>query len=100
MTLLSKRIIYQSELDGGAAIIVPSPNCPFTIEELALKEVPAGKPYVIVDVEDIPSDRSFRNAWEADVSNPHGYGLGHEAFVALKKAEEAAAEETTVEVIQ
>jgi len=25
---------------------------------------PAGKPYKIVDVTDIPSDRIFRNAWE------------------------------------
>ena len=35
-----------------------------TIEEIAAKDVPAGKPYQIVDVADIPSDRTFRNAWE------------------------------------
>ena len=35
-----------------------------TIEELAAKDVPSGKPYKIVDVSDIPTDRTFRNAWE------------------------------------
>jgi hypothetical protein len=35
-----------------------------TIEELAAKVVPAGKPYQIVDVSDIPTDRTFRDAWE------------------------------------
>lgn len=92
MTLSTKRIVYQSEVDGRAAIIVPANGCPFTIEELALKDVPAGRPFVIVDVEDIPSDRSFRNAWEADISEPHGYGIGHDAFFALKAAEEVAEE--------
>jgi hypothetical protein len=31
---------------------------------IAAKDVPAGKPFQIVDVADIPSDRTFRNAWE------------------------------------
>jgi hypothetical protein len=35
-----------------------------SIEEIALKDVPEGKPYKIVDVSDIPTDRTFRNAWE------------------------------------
>jgi hypothetical protein len=35
-----------------------------TIEEIAAKDVPAGKPFKIVDVSEIPSDRTFRNAWE------------------------------------
>ena len=34
------------------------------IEWIAVKDVPAGKPYQIVDVADIPSDRTFRDAWE------------------------------------
>jgi uncharacterized protein (DUF4213/DUF364 family) len=44
--------------------IVPAAECGLTIEEIAAKDVPAGKPYKIVDVADIPSDRTFRNAWE------------------------------------
>ena len=34
------------------------------IEWIAAKDVPEGKPFKIVSVEDIPSDRTFRNAWE------------------------------------
>jgi hypothetical protein len=59
---MNKRIIYPTD-DGGVSIIVPSPNCGLTIEEIAAKDVPAGKPYEIVDAADIPSDRTFRNAW-------------------------------------
>ncbi|MDX1399527.1 MAG: hypothetical protein R3204_13460 [Oceanospirillum sp.] len=32
--------------------------------ELAMKDIPEGKPYQIVDVSEIPSDRTFRDAWE------------------------------------
>lgn len=59
----NQRIIYPIE-NGGVAVIVPAPECGLTIEEIADKDVPAGKPYKIVDVSDIPSDRTFRNAWE------------------------------------
>lgn len=60
---MNQRIIYPSD-DGGVSIIIPAPECGLSIEEIALKDVPEGKPYKIVDVSDIPSDRSFRNAWE------------------------------------
>jgi len=58
----NKRIIYPND-EGGVSIIVPSDNCGLTVEEIAAKDVPAGKAYQIVDVADVPSDRSFRNAW-------------------------------------
>lgn len=58
-----KRIIYPTD-DGGVAIITPVPDCGLTIEQIAAKDVPAGKPFKIVDVADIPTDRTFRNAWE------------------------------------
>jgi len=60
---MNQRIIYPTD-DGGVSVIVPSPNCELTIEQIAAKDVPAGKPYKIVDVSDIPSDRTFRDAWE------------------------------------
>jgi hypothetical protein len=59
------RIIYNQD-NGVVAVIVPAPECGLTIEEIAAKDVPAGKPYKIVDVTDIPADRTFRNAWQAD----------------------------------
>ncbi len=59
---MNKRIIYPND-DGGVAVIIPA-DCGLTIEEIAAKDVPAGKSFKIVDVADIPSDRTFRNAWE------------------------------------
>ena len=59
---MNSRIIYPTD-DGGVAIIIPAPECGLTIEEIAAKDVPAGKPYKIVDVADIPTERLFRNAW-------------------------------------
>ena len=59
---MNQRIIYPTD-DGGVAILVPA-DCGLTIEEIAAKDVPAGKPYKIVNVSDIPTDRTFRNAWE------------------------------------
>lgn len=56
------RIIYPTD-EGGVAVIVPAPECGLTIEEIAAKDVPEGKPFKIVDVADIPTDRLFRGAW-------------------------------------
>ena len=60
---MNSRIIYPTD-DGGVAIIVPATECGLTIEQIAAKDVPAGKEYKIVDVADIPTERLFRNAWE------------------------------------
>lgn len=34
------------------------------LQWIAEKDVPAGKQFKIVDIADIPEDRTFRNAWE------------------------------------
>lgn len=60
---MDKRIIYPND-DGGVSVIIPAPECGLTIEQIAAKDVPAGKPYKIVDVAEIPTDRTFRAAWE------------------------------------
>ncbi len=60
---MNQRIIYPTD-DGGVAVIIPAPDCSLTIEEIAAKDVPSGKPFKIVDATDIPEDRTFRNAWE------------------------------------
>ncbi len=57
------RVIYPTD-DGGVAVIIPAAECGLTIEEIAAKDVPAGKPFKIIDAADIPTDRTFRNAWE------------------------------------
>jgi hypothetical protein len=55
---MNQRIIYPTD-DGGVAIIIPAASI-----EAAMKDIPEGKPYKIVNVSDIPTDRTFRNAWE------------------------------------
>jgi hypothetical protein len=55
---MNQRILYPTD-DGGVAIIVPAESI-----EAALKDVPEGKPFKIVDVSEIPTDRTFRAAWE------------------------------------
>lgn len=64
---MPKRIIYQTN-EGGVAVIIPTPEAleQYGIEAIALKDVPAGKPFKIVDTLDVPSDRTFRAAWEVD----------------------------------
>jgi hypothetical protein len=58
-----KRIIYPRS-DGGVDIVIPVPTSGMTIEQLIEQVVPPNTPYKIVDVSDIPQDRTFRNAWE------------------------------------
>lgn len=61
--MTNQRIIFQNE-SGGVSVVIPSGELP--IEDVAKKDVPAGIPYEIVNVDDIPSDRFFRNAWKAN----------------------------------
>ena len=57
------RIIYPTQ-EGGVAIIIPALDCGLTAEQIAAKDVPVGVPYKIVEADTIPTDRTFRNAWE------------------------------------
>ena len=61
---MNKRIIYKNT-DGTIAIIIPT-DCGLTIEQIAQKDVPTGLNYKIVDVSEISSDRTFRDAWTID----------------------------------
>ena len=60
-----QRIIYKTD-NGGVAVLIPTAEWleSHTIEELAEKDVPTGAEFKIVDESDIPSDRTFRDAWE------------------------------------
>ena len=60
---MNQRIIYPND-EGGVVILIPAPECGLTIEEIAAKDVPQGKPYKIINAEDQPTDRTFRDAWE------------------------------------
>ena len=58
------KIIYPTAT--GVAILTLTGE--LSIDEVAAKDVPAGVPYRIVNDEDVPSDRTFRNAWKHDLT--------------------------------
>lgn len=64
---MDKRIVFKTQT-GEVGIITPTPEIlkSYSIDEVAKKDVPAGLPYKIVDVSDLPTDRTFRDAWEVD----------------------------------
>lgn len=64
---MNQVIIYKQD-NGVVAIIRPTEQClqEHTIQEIAIKDVDAGKPFKIVDASVIPSDRSQRDAWTVD----------------------------------
>ena len=66
---MSKVIIYKNE-SGGVSILFPTEVClqQYTINQIAEKDVPEGLPYNIIDVSELPEDRTFRNAWDIDES--------------------------------
>ena len=70
------KIIYPTLT--GIAIIYPIAY--MDIKEIARKDVPAGVPYLIINDSDIPEDKTYIDAWEADFTSPHGVGIGAEAW--------------------
>ena len=59
---MDKRIVYINS-DSSIVILTPA-DCGLTIEEIAQKDVPTGLTYHIVDKSEIPTDRTFRDAWK------------------------------------
>lgn len=64
---MNNRIIYITD-QGSLSVIIPTLESleQYSIEVIALKDVPSGKSFKIVDASDIPTDRTFRSAWEVD----------------------------------
>ena len=69
--------IIHIEPDDGVLVVIepvltetnPATGNPFTIEEIAAKDVPSGAKYKIVEDSDIPTDYTFRDAWTVDESD-------------------------------
>lgn len=57
-------IIYKQD-SGRMAIVRPTLEAlsVFGIDAIAKKDVPAGKPYKIMDSSELPADRSQRDSW-------------------------------------
>jgi hypothetical protein len=79
---MANAIIYPQD-NVNIALVMPTGELP--IEDVAQKDVPAGVPYLIVDLADVPEDHTFFGAWEADFSNPDGHGLGADAYFAAQQ---------------
>ena len=61
------KIIFKNNT-GGVSIIHPTDEALslMTIDEIAKKDVPTGLPYKIVEDSEVPTDRTFRDAWVVD----------------------------------
>ncbi len=62
---MTQRILITEDNGATVGVIVPSPQ---HTAEFCIKDVPVGAKYKIVATDDVPSDRTFRNAWESDTS--------------------------------
>jgi hypothetical protein len=78
---MTQVIIYPND-EGWLSVVIPAAACGLSIEEIARKDVPAGKPYHIINADQLPQDNTFFNAWEADFSSPGGHGIGADAWFA------------------
>lgn len=80
---MEKRILYK-QTDGTLCVIIPAPKCLATgktVEQIAAKDVPSGLAYKIVDVDQVPTDRTFRDAWTiADSELTDGTGAEQDVF--------------------
>lgn len=77
------KIIFKTA-EGGVAILMPTTEAlqQYTLQEIAEKDVPAGTPYKIVADEDVPTDRTFRDAWEVDEATlTDGVGGEYDLFI-------------------
>ena len=73
--------------DGVCATTIATDLHP--IEVMAQLLVPEGDPFLIVDRADLPADDGFWfNAWEADFSEPDGYGINNEEWFAAHPPED------------
>lgn len=79
---MNQVIIYKQDT-GVVAIVRPTEEAValYGIDAIAMKDVPAGKPYRIIDASEIPADRTFRAAWTIDDSLlTDGVGADFDSF--------------------
>lgn len=64
---MNQVIIFQND-EGGVSVIYPTQEAldSHTIAEIAIKDVPAGRPFKIIAASEIPTDRTERNLWTVD----------------------------------
>ena len=62
---MSQLIIHENDFNG-VAICYPAPEAldTYTITEIALKDTPTGKPFWVLNQNQISDDKTFFDAWE------------------------------------
>ena len=77
------RIVFKNK-DNTVSVLIPTSEALSfaAIVDVAEKDVPHNLPYWIVPTSDIPTDRTFREAWEIDESfgEPDGFGGENNEF--------------------
>ena len=75
-----KKVIFKRP-DGTIAILMPVDSCPLTLDVIIAKDVPNGYKYKIINKDEVPTDRSFRDAWTvADSDLTDGVGISTTAL--------------------
>lgn len=75
------KIIFKNT-DNSIGVITPSAEVlgKYTMKQIADKDVPSGLQYVIVEDDAVPTDRTFRNAWELPEDTKFD-GIGSDSYV-------------------
>jgi hypothetical protein len=71
--MYTQSVVYAND-NGGISILYPAPECGLTLEQIAFKDVPHGKPFRYINNTDLPEDYTFLEAFEVDFSTPDGHG--------------------------
>lgn len=79
---MNQVIVYKQD-SGVVAIVRPTDEAIalYGIEAIAQKDVPAGKPYKIINASEVPTERTYRNTWTVDdVDLTDGVGANWNTF--------------------
>jgi hypothetical protein len=89
---MKQLVICPNQETGGICVLMPA-DCGLSIHEIALKDIPQGLPFKIIDCSEFTEEQAqlmdeFFSALEADFSEPDGYGLGYEGWIEWKAQQE------------
>ena len=84
VTDTGKRVVYK---DSNGNIHVRYAWSDYPAVHQGEMDVPIGQPFIVLDQSDIPTDTSFADAWDVDLSSPDGVGKGYAAWLEERVAE-------------
>ena len=84
VTDTGKRVVYKDS-DGNIHVRYAWSDYPAVHQ--GEMDVPIGQPFIVLDQSDIPTDTSFADAWDVDLSSPDGVRKGYAAWLEERIAE-------------